>query len=724
MRVALYGTLFAAGVGFGLVYAAFPKLDALERQAEFRQLPGAILASDGHTVLRQLRAPTSRSYVEADDLPQVVVDAVVAAEDRRFFQHGGVDVKGVLRAAVADARARTTVEGGSTITQQLVKNTYVGPKRSLARKTREAVLAVALETRWSKRRILAAYLNTAYFGNGRYGIADAALGYFGVPVTKLAPHQAALLGALLRSPEGNNPSVAPGRARLARHRVLTTMHELGTLGDAQLARADRSSLPRRRPGPRSGPGTGSLAPQLADSVVSQLIERYGVRRALGGGLRVRTTIDAQLQRDARDAMDRVSELGLDAALVAIDPKTGEVRAMANGGSAARAAFNVALDGQRQPGSAFKPFMLAAAYDAGLTPKSTITSGTFDKDYPGGRFRVTNGGYAAGPTTLEQATWHSDNSVYARLQDQFGIESAIKTARAAGIRSRMDPVPALVLGALPQGTTPTELAHAYATFAAHGVRTSLAAGGGPRIIDRVGEGGGTVWRPRALRRSVLDRGVADQVTATLQGVLRFGTGVGAAIGRDAAGKTGTTDDYRDAWFVGYTPDLVTAVWVGHAQGGIPMLTQNGGGPVTGGSIPASIWHDFMTAALADTPPASFDLRAPEYVTVTVDPDSNLLAGVWCAKPVEATFVRGSEPTEYSTTCEERDRPVPDLVGMTKDEAVAAFADDSFEGHVITTLQLVTDPARAGIVLAQDPPAGTRIFRDDPITLVLGDNPFAE
>ncbi|MCW2923143.1 MAG: hypothetical protein JWM98_547 [Thermoleophilia bacterium] len=722
MRLVAYGVLFGVGVWFGLVRSAFDQLDTLEQRAEFRQVPGALLASDGRTVLRTLRAPESRRYVEADDLPQVVVDAVVAAEDRRFFQHSGIDVRGIGRAALADLRARSSVQGGSTITQQLVKNAYVGPDRSLARKSREAILAVALETRWSKRRILAAYLNTAYFGNGFYGLADASAGYLHVAPSRLRPAQAALLGALLRSPEGNSPTRSPLRARAARLRVLTTMRSLGTLDAAEAKLAEATPLPR--PDVRAHRGKPELAPQFSDSVVGDLIEHFGVRRALGGGLRVRTTLDADMQRAARDAVAGVGELGLDAALVAIDPRTGEVRAMVNGGGAARTAFNVALDGQRQPGSAFKPFMLAAAYQAGLTPRTTVTSAPFSKAYPGGSFSVTNGGGYAGRTTLERATWQSDNTVYARLQDQLGIQSAIDEAHAAGIRSRMDPVPALVLGALPQGTTPTELAHAYATFAAHGQRTALAAGGGPRTIAGVVDRRTSEhWRPQALRRTTIPRGVADLVTDTLRGVVRSGTGTAADIGRPVAGKTGTTEDYRDAWFVGYTPDLVAAVWVGHAEGGVPMRTENGGGPVTGGSIPARIWHDFAKEALADSDPVDFDLQRPTYVTVTIDEETGLLAGVWCAHPVQATYIKGKEPTAQTIGCVERDRPVPDLVGMSEADARAALTDGEFEGAVSVQRQLVTDPAQGGIVLEQDPPAPTRIFRDDPVALVVGDSPVA-
>ena len=432
-----------------------------------------------------------------------------------------------------------------------------------------------------------------------------------------------------------------------------------------------------------------------------------------------TTLAAGLQRDANAALDQAAAAGLDAALVAVDPATGEVRAMANGGSARRAAFNVALDGRRQPGSAFKPFMLAAAFEGGLAPDARVESAPFSKRYGATTFRVTNGGGYTGRTTLERATWLSDNSVYARLQDRFGIESAIRIARAAGIRSAIDPVPAAVLGALPEGTTPTELAHAYATFAAHGSRTSLVDGGGPRMLARVdGEGDDAPWRPISRRSQPIPREIADLVTSVLRGVIARGTGTAAGIGRPAAGKTGTTEDYKDAWFVGYTPTLVVAVWVGHASGGIPMRTENGGGPVTGGSIPARIWHDFMQRAVAGRPVARFELDEPDYVTVTVDPGNGLLAGPWCIGSERVRLVAGHEPTRQSATCEARTRVAPDVVGLSEDAARALLDEQDFTSGRAED-QLVTDPADDGLVVAQDPPAGAPVQRDDAIHLVVGD-----
>jgi penicillin-binding protein 1A len=718
----LYGTVLAVGMWAGLVTSAVTKLDELEAKATKRDVAGVVLARDNHTILRSLRAPTSRTYLETEDLPPLLTHATVAAEDRRFFEHSGIDVRGLARAALVDLRARHAREGGSTITQQMVKNTYVGPKQTIARKTREALFAVALETRWPKERILTTYLNTAYFGNGIYGIVDASRGYFGVYPKALTPPQAALLAALLRSPEGNNPLTAPAQARAGRARVLTTMHELGTLTTAQWRAALEAPLVTRAGSAAAARARREIAPQFTDAVSNQLIQHFGVRRALGSGLRVRTTLDPRLQRAANAALSRVEALGLDAALVAVDVATGEIRAMANGGSTRHAAFNVALDGHRQPGSSFKPFMLTAAYEAGMTPDTPLRSAPYSHEYPGGIFTVKNDGGYSGMTTLERATWKSDNTVYARLQQRVGIDKAIDAARAAGIRSAIDDVPATVLGALPEGATPAEMANAYATFARHGERISMVQGGGARLLARVsGRSDTDNWRPAALKRQTIPRGIADLVTSTLQGVLRSGTGVGASFGQPAAGKTGTTEDYRDAWFVGYTPKLAVAVWVGHARAGIPMRTENNGGPVTGGSIPAAIWRSFMTE-VAPAEPATFELQLPEYVTVTVDADDGLLASPWCANAEQREFVQGEEPTTESATCESKQRPVPDVTGRNADDARTLLEDDGFFVADDQEERLITDPAKDGTVVALDPPPGTNIDRDTPIRLIIGSSPF--
>lgn len=724
-RIALYGTVLGIGVFAGLVAAALPTLDGLERRASRSNLEGRVYARDGRTVLRRLRVDGSRTPVDEDDIPPALADAVIAAEDRRFLRHPGVDVRGIARAVSVDLRAGELREGGSTITQQFVKNAYIGSDRTVARKTREAVLATALETRWSKRRILAGYLGSAYFGNGAYGITDAARSYFGVPVRELDTAQSALLAGLLRAPERDNPFTAPYSARAERRRVLLSMYELDMLTLTEVRRAIATPLPRRVEFLARRSTKAELAPHFTDTVVARLVARYGTARALGGGLRVRTSIDAGMQRAALRAARQIDGTGLSVAIVAIDPGDGTVRALAVGGPAARASFDVASRGQRQPGSAFKPFALAAAFDAGLSADTRFASAPFSRRYPGGqRFVVTNAsGLYGGETSLAAATHSSDNTVYARLQEEIGIRPVIATARAAGVSSSIDEVPAAVLGGLPEGVTPLELAHAYATFAAHGVRVGEGADTRPRMLLRVDEpGAGTTFRPGVVRRRGLARTTSDLVTQTLRGVVEAGTGTRAAIGRPAAGKTGTTEEYADAWFAGYTPELVTAVWVGIPEGAVPMRTQFEGGPVTGGTWPAQIWSAFMGDVLADVPARDFDLKLPSFVQVDIDPVTGLLAGPDCQRRETRSFLDGKQPVLESADCPRAPRPVPDVVGQQLEDAQAELEGEGFDAEIVE--RIIVDPDQDGIVVAQSPAAGEASTSDDPVLIEIGRSPIVD
>lgn len=704
------------GAVAGGVTAAIPELPQIEGSEEFRRVEGLVYARDGRTVLRRLRAPTSRRYAQQGDIPEVLIDAVVAAEDRRFFEHSGIDPRGVLRAAVADLQARAVVQGGSTITQQLVKNAYVGSDQSIARKSREAALAMALETRWSKRRILTAYLNTAYFGRGHYGIRNAARGYFGVEPRALTTNQAAVLAGSLRAPEIARPDGEPRVVRRRRNEVLSAMLETGALEPAAARRARSAPLPSARRGQRDA-RAGELAPHFTDDVVAGLVRRLGANRTFGGGIRVRTTIDPRMQTAANSALQTIGGTGLSAALVAIDVRSGEVMAMTVGGQAGRNVFNVASSGRRQPGSAFKPFTLAAAYATGMSPDAELRSAPFSSTVDGTPWRVTNAsGTYAGDVSIEAATWTSDNTVYARLSEQIGIEATVRMARTAGIASPVDRVPAAVLGGLRRGVTPLELAHAYATFARRGVRrgdTDLR----PRDVLRVSDPrAGALPADKRSSTRALPAPVADLVTQTLTGVIERGTGTRAAIGRPAAGKTGTTENYADAWFVGYTPELVAAVWVGNASGSVPMRSEYQGGPVTGGTWPAVIWSQFMRDALDGTPERPFAANKLEYVTVLIDPGTRLLADEWCTGAVPQRFLAGTQPTERSKTCIDGERPLPAVVGMALTEALELLGAEGFETE--TREVATSDPAQQGIVTAQVPPAGTNVRRDRPVRLLVG------
>ena len=727
--------VFVGSVIAGLVIAAVPDLPRIEGSRSFQSKPGTVLARDGVTVLRTLRSPTSRTYVNARDIPASMQHAVVAAEDRRFYQHRGVDPFGLARAAWVDLRSGKVEQGGSTITQQLVKNTYAGTDRTAARKSREAIYALALETKWSKQRILTAYLNTVYFGNGAYGIRDASKLYFGKRPQQLGIAESALLAAMLRAPERSNPLRSPDTALLRRAQVLQSMHDLHYITSQELAQARTRSLPTPASIQRRRNAAGNeLAPHFTDAVLGKIISEYGVNETLGSGLRITTTLDPRIQQAARAAMRQIDGTKLGASVAVINAHTGEVLALANGGAAASSAFDVATNGHRQPGSAFKPFALTAALRAGMTPRAQLVSAPYHTRVNGKVWRVTNDGGYAGKTTLQQATWKSDNTAYARLTERIGVDAVIAAARNAGITSRIDPVPATTLGGLPDGVTPLELARAYATFANHG-STVNARGWSPMIQSAIHPKLGDLARIAAAEagdsytssttpivRSI-ERPIADEVTDLLRGVVQHGTGTAASIGRPVAGKTGTSEHNVDAWFVGYTPDIVAAVWVGHPEGAIPMRHEFNGGPVFGGTYPARIWHDLMQAVTSGQPVHAFSLKTPSYVSVLIDPANGLRADVWCATAVSTEFIAGREPSRSSTTCASATRRLPNVVGM---DAVAARALLDAAGFTWTeqVLNPQADSGQASTqlqVTSQTPAAGTKVTRDRQITLVIGPAP---
>ena len=716
VRIALYGTLLLIGAFAGLVTAAFPELPALEGSEELRRMEGKVLARDDTTVLRRLRGPTSRKYALERDISPTLQDAVMAAEDRRFESHVGIDPRAIVRAAWADVRSGELEQGGSTITQQLVKNAYVGPERSAARKTREAMLAVALETQWSKHRILTAYLNVAYFGRGTYGIRDASRLWFHTPPRKLTAAQSAFLAGMLRSPERYDPLRNPKRSAERRDQVLHTMHDMGRLDAAQLRTALHTPLPTRRQVVRNMRKGDEIAPHFTDDVVGDLVQRYGTATALSGGLRVRTTLDARMQRLANRTLRQLNGTGLSAALVTLDIRSGEIRAMAIGGPAAEDAFNVAVDGQRQPGSAFKPFALAAALEDGYTPSSVFLSAPYTTKWNGLTVKITNdSGLYAGPQQLAAATWYSDNTVYARVAEAVGMDSVISMAHRAGIEADATDSPVTVLGALPHGVSALEMANAYRSFAARGEPRG-GTGAEPISLLQVNRRGeGVILKQTSgSTRSALPAPVADLVTQTLQGVIARGTGVRAQIDRPAAGKTGTTEGNSDAWFVGYTPQLVTAIWVGHPEGRVSMTSEFAGGPVSGGTWPALLWGKYMQQASAGMKVRQFAVSRLEFVQRRIDPKTRLLADKWCRGSVVERFIKGTEPTAKSTECEQIKRAAPSVQGMPRAQAVAALTK---AGFTVDVREVVGPPAQAGLVMAQIPGPSIAASGSDPIKLLV-------
>ena len=717
---ALLAVLFvAAGISFtfGLVRAVASEIPALDPAAQHSDVDTVVYASNGRTVLAVLRGDESRVLVGTDDIAPIMRQAIVSVEDQRFFEHNGIDVRGVGRALWQDVRRQGIVEGGSTITQQFVKNAYIRNERTLARKVREAALAWQLEQRWSKDRILTAYLNTIYFGHGAYGIQQAARAYFRKSAKELDLAESALLAGIPADPSLYDPAVNPRGATLRRRHVLAMMLEQGKITQRQYERADKASLPA--PEDIRLPGTQGPAPYFVNYVKDDLVARYGAGRVFGGGLKVTTTIDLDLQLKARAAIEKIlgNPDGPAAALVAIDPRSGAVKAMFGGRNFRQSQFNLAAQAKRQPGSAFKPIVLATAMNEGISPVTTLESKPVSIDAGDRIWKVTNYDHTyLGRVSLSRAIVSSDNTVYAQLTDLVGPKAIVKTAHSLGIRSRLAPYFSIGLGS--GAVSPLEMARAYATLANEGRRVDGSEfGNRPRVVE-------TVERIRSrhvdenapIPTQVMDEGQADLLTDILQDVVQSGTGKRAAIpGREIAGKTGTTDNYGDAWFVGYTPELVVAVWVGYPDALRPMLTEFNGEPVAGGTLPAMIWKAFMEKVDEDED-RSFD--SPPYLggtsTWVVRRDGKWeLDNGYCRGARLVAYFSGHGP-DTDADCKPNEVSVPLVLGMTEAGAEATLAAQPLGAKIV--YRPARPGALPGLVVDQDPRRGGLSANDD-VTVVV-------
>lgn len=588
----------------------------LPDDTEVRLAETSVVHDRNGQVIAHLHAEQDRFYRTIDEMSQPLIDAVVAAEDRDFFDHAGVDPMGIARALWNDIRSGSASQGGSTITQQYVKNVYLDSERTLTRKLREAVMAIKLERRYSKAEILERYLNTIYFGRGAYGVEAAARAYFGVSALELGPGEAAYLAGLIRAPESADVSRPEQAAEAQRRRdsVLWAMAEEGyvteteasalvarPLGDYTLPRSEATSV-------RIVAGGEIGIAHVVDQVRKELLERYDDAAVYGRGLEIHTTIDLEAQRAAYEAVrEMLPEAdGPTAAVVVLDDQ-GQVRAMVGGPDFDVSQVNLALGAAgggsgRQPGSAFKPIVLAEALDRGYSMSSLFESpgSIVIPGADGGRdWTVANyGGASHGVVDLLGATKVSSNTVFAQLVDLVDPAAVVARANAMGVASRLEPVHSIALGA--QEVSVLDMAVAYSVFANRGERVT------PLLVSEVVGGGGRETFSSSRDR-VLPTQVADSVTTALVGVVEGGTGRGAAVpGVPVAGKTGTTQDYGDAWFVGYTPKFTAAVWVGYRDRVEPMLNVAGHGQVTGGTIPAEIFSRVVARVTDGTDPGSFTL----------------------------------------------------------------------------------------------------------------------
>jgi len=608
--VLVVGGIVAVGFGGAAAFESSCSLSELRPVSTGPQGGPAntfVYAANG-SLLGSIPAEKNRQPVALSQMSPWMAKATVAIEDRRFYKHGGVDYKGIVRAAIRDLRAGKVVQGGSTITQQLVRNLYISRQRTFKRKIKEACLAIKLARNKSKDWILGSYMNAVYYGNHAYGIEAAAQTYFSRRARTLTLDQSALLAGLPQAPSIFDPIHRPLDALERRDEVLRAMLENGVLTRRQFASAIADRDLHLVPGKLY---TRIREPYFFSYVRDQLIAEYGANTVRTGGLKVYTTIDPRLQAAARRAIVDTLSSRTDpaSALVSIDPATGAIKAMAavTPGSSGNE-FNLVAQAKRQAGSTFKMFVLAAAVDEGINPATTYyVSGPFhyQPDPYSPAWNVTTYDHTyLGSTSIANATLHSDNTVYAQLTLDVGPKKVAEMAHRLGVRSPLTTkegayVPSLGLGAIP--VSPLDLASSYATIAAGGIYSK------PMAIRKVVLGNGKVdtdagWGEPSRKR-VISPGVAYTVTQILEQNMQYGTGTGAYFGRPAAGKTGTTDNYADAWFCGYTPQLEATIWIGYPRGEVPMLNVHGIA-VSGPTFPATIWKSFMATAVGRKQPVDF------------------------------------------------------------------------------------------------------------------------
>lgn len=703
-----------------------------------------VYAADGSTIA-QLHAVENRQVVPITQVAEAAIKAIVAVEDASFFDHRGVDYRSITRALIRDLARGAAAEGGSTITQQYVKNVLVGSEKTLSRKFREASFAYHLEKNLTKEEILERYLNTVYFGRGAYGVEAAAKTYFGKPASQLSLPESALLAGLIRAPADYDPVFDADSARKRRDFVLDVLGRHGIYPPEQLLAAKQEPV-------QTLPTQDSQrfsAPYFVDFVRHWILndprfgDTPGARAQLlyGGGLRIETTLDPRLQAAAEGAVARVVYRSDDpyAALVAIDAKTGAVRAMVGGRdffdeSDPKAKFNLATQARRQPGSAFKPFALATALSVGIPE---------DKVYKGGaRISIPIGGGEVwevknydergyGPMTLRTGTTFSVNVVYAQVMRDVGPVRVVSTAKKMGITSPIKAVHAVGLGS--EEVTPFEMASAFQTLANDGVHIE------PYSVTRITNAAGEViFEASPQRTQALEQPLAAQVNDILQEVMKQGTAVEARIGRPAAGKTGTSENEADAWFVGYTPELVAAVWVGFPEGQVSMTPPRTRETILGGTWPAYIWRQFMSSVLAETPASHFPPPGGEAVLSGVEPLIDLTAyeiataeaylvglGYKVQKfyeysdefppdrvlrhdPAPGTRVPvGGTVKLWVSSQQGKPLPIPNLLGLTDQDARDALSLAGFKGK----RNVAGDPDQesaarfAGRVWKQQPPPDT-------------------
>jgi penicillin-binding protein 1A len=618
VRILLVGVFSAsllsvvAGVGaFAYTYRTVSEnLPELDRYRNTELAQTSVVYNSADEVVDELHGVQNRFVVALSEVDPTLRDAVVAIEDQRFYEHRGLDFEAVGRAAWENVRSLSIQEGGSTITQQLVKNTYIAQEQrqipSFRRKMAEASLAWQYEEIHSKDEILEQYLNTVYFGANAYGAEAAARTYYNKAAVDLTLPESAMLAGIINLPGTYDPFSDPESAKARRNVVLDRMLEHGYIDEEEHAAAAAEEIELSR---------GRVEYEndneyFLDAVRKELAEEYGDQAVYEGGLKIYTTLDPRLQELAATSVDDVvnpEEGGPSASLVSVDPETGAVKAMVGGSDFQQVKFNLATQGKRQPGSAFKTFVLSEAIRQGIATDTRYLSkylevpmGEYEEPYVVQNYDF----HERGPINLKTATEQSDNTVYVQLALDLGLENVVDMASKMGIESALETYPSTAIGGLGEGVSPYEMASAYSTLANGGVHME------PYLVEKVTREEVTIQEHEPEGKEALTRDQAAAVTQTLRGVVERGTAsryrdLVDEIGRPSAGKTGTSENFVDAWYIGYVPQLTTSVWVGYPEERVPMVNINGLPEINGENYPLDIWSLYMRGAVGDLPVEQLD-----------------------------------------------------------------------------------------------------------------------
>jgi 1A family penicillin-binding protein len=545
-------------------------------------------------LLSRLHGEANRQVVKLDRISPAMKRAVLAIEDSNFYRHHGVNLNSIGRAVTVNLSSGGVKEGASTLTMQLVKNIFLTPKRQFTRKLVESVMAIRVEQVFNKDEILEMYFNNIYWGHNSYGVETAAQSYFNKPAARLNLAEATMMAGIIQAPEDYSPILHYKAAKERQLVVIRRMQDLGWISAQEAQTARETPLKIGKPTAWSG----SSLPYVTDAIIQELNSRFGKETVLKGGMRIQTTVDFQMQKMAEASIhssyQRLRGRGLSAkdlqvALVAIDPRTHFIKAIVGGVDYDKSQLNRVTQSRRQPGSSFKPFVYYTAFASGkFTPSSVIVDGPVQYRDGGGWYRPKNyGGSFSGAMSIRNALFVSQNVPAVIVGQKVGVDKVVEICRRLGFHSPLPPVVSLPLGSV--DVTPLEMAGAYATFASNGWHSE------PTMIVRVTDSRGNVLLDNTPKpQLILDPWATASLTSVLQGVISSGTGKAAYLGRPAAGKTGTTDNERNVWFVGYVPQLAAAVWIGDDS------NRALGKGITGGHYAAPIWRDFMAQALKNEP----------------------------------------------------------------------------------------------------------------------------